>query len=554
MNPFFQSNKQRTVTAAVSAALFFVIVHGYRLMSPLLSGDGLLMLYQNDAAWQIALGRFAHPFLVMLRGGITSPFLVSVLALCWTCASVCLVSAYLDLKKRLSVILLAALMVCHPSLIVTSANFLHEFDFYALALFLSVGSVCLLAKSMPQAAGTGAAAAGIPSAKQRYLCLAGSVLCLAGACAIYQAYVCVAAGLVMLRLLFAAARNTELRALLKEMAVTLGVFLVTALLYLLCWKLMQSALGIWTADTYNGLAGMGDFSEEGILSVLGITYVNVWKFFTDPQLFVTTTFRGFNISTVWHYLLLVCNVCVVGTGLYALWRINREEKTGSAQRVWQLLILLLFPLGINAVCFLSKGMEHTLMVYAFVLVYAFAICAWERYSYDDGAVRDPVPGERTDSASDSAGRKTAWKRTLMIALPVALLVWSQIVFANQLYFKKDLQERAAQSMMTRILSGVEAQEGYVPGETKVAVTGIFDMNPYLKDIDFMEELLPWQTGKTIFVYFGTDEMYLRYFEQAKVNLVRIDRMDPRLDEIPCWPEEGSITWLDDTIVVKVSDE
>lgn len=37
----------------------------------LFSHDSLLEIFQDDSAWQIALGRWAHPFLIFLRGGLT---------------------------------------------------------------------------------------------------------------------------------------------------------------------------------------------------------------------------------------------------------------------------------------------------------------------------------------------------------------------------------------------------------------------------------------------------------------------------------------------------
>ncbi|MBR5969567.1 MAG: glucosyltransferase domain-containing protein [Lachnospiraceae bacterium] len=523
--------KQNLITAFTASFAFFILVNGYRFMSPLLSGDGLLMLYQNDAAWQIALGRFAHPFIVMLRGGLTSPFLISALALFWTAAAVYLVPSYLRIRGRLSLICLSAVMVCNPALTVTSANFLHEFDCYALALFLSVASVCLIAEFISQ---------------KRWLYAVGGVLCLALSCSIYQAYVCVAAGLVMIRLLLAAAGKGDLRQILKEAALTLGLAVAAAVLYVIAWKIMQSALGIWTADTYNGLSGMGDYSETGVLEVLGLTYRNVADYFFNPATFVTTTFRDFDISAVWGVLLLLCNLAVLLLTLLWLLRMNRENQTDTPKRLLQAALLILFPFGINLVCFVSKGMEHTLMIYAFALVYVLAIALWDAQHAEAVA----ADAERT---ADGSLCGTRGLRRFLLPAALALLTWAQIVSANQLYFKKDLQERAAQSLMTRILVRIEETPGYVPGETAVAFTGSFEVNPYIEPLQAFEDVIVWQTGKTSLVYFGTDYAYLSYFENMSVNMTRLERDREDIAQMPCYPLDGSVAFVDGVLVVKISD-
>ena len=67
------------------------------------------------------------------------------------------------------------------------------------------------------------------------------------------------------------------------------------------------------------------------------------------------------------------------------------------------------------------------------------------------------------------------KRWLPIALAVmlGLISWSNLIFANQLYLKKALQEEAALSLMTRVVDDIEDFEGYIPGQTPVAFVGCF---------------------------------------------------------------------------------
>ncbi|MBR1471830.1 MAG: glucosyltransferase domain-containing protein, partial [Lachnospiraceae bacterium] len=174
--------KKRYAVAGASAAVFYFLVHGYRFFNPLFSGDALLMIYQNDAAWQIALGRFAQGALVFLRGGITSPFLISLLAVLWTALAVCFAADLLQIKSISALVLNGAIMGVSPAMISANANFLPWVDFYALALFLAVLGVWLVRKG-------------------KLLFVTAGILALCGCMAIYQAYICVAIGLFMIGIL-----------------------------------------------------------------------------------------------------------------------------------------------------------------------------------------------------------------------------------------------------------------------------------------------------------------------------------------------------------------
>lgn len=60
--------------------LFGFAAHGYRFLHAAFSHDSLL-IYQDEAVVQTALGRFLQPVYWQLRGHICAPFLIGVLAL-----------------------------------------------------------------------------------------------------------------------------------------------------------------------------------------------------------------------------------------------------------------------------------------------------------------------------------------------------------------------------------------------------------------------------------------------------------------------------------------
>ncbi len=285
------------------------------------------------------------------------------------------------------------------------------------------------------------------------------------------------------------------------------------------------------------MASVGDFSETGIISVIAMAYRGVLEHFIYPQTFITNTFRGISMSLLWTYLLRFCNLAVILMIIYTTLRISQKRGTELWQRLIQLLILILFPLGINFVSVMSKGMEHSLMIYSFYFVYILAIKQAEDCLPEAGQPQKP--------------KCTPWA---VVLGAVMILSWVNIVFSNQVYLKRELQENAAQSIMTRIISRVEAMDDYIPGVTPVAFTGNFESSPCMSDAGPFEDIQLYSMGRTILTYPGTNQAFLTYVLNMNVNLTHVDSADESILQMPVYPAEGSIAYVDGILVIKISEE
>lgn len=493
--------------------LCYLLAHGYRIGNLMLSGDSLLMVYQNDYAWQIALGRCFQPIWLFLRGSITSPWLISLLAIFWLILSVVFVSEVLGLKNRLSMFAAAMVMTINLTFTAANATFLPWVDFYGVALFLAVFSVWLLRQKKPVYSAFG-------------------ILLLSLSLGTYQAYVCAALALLMILLLQDLYKKESRKNVFRRMLKYGLCVLFAGAVYYICWKCFQKVFHIWTSDSYNGLAGMGDYEGVSIGGLIAATYENVFEYFWNPQIFVSLYFRGVSLSSIWIMIIRILHILLLLSIIAALVIINYKGKTNWWQRLLQSILLILFPFGMNAVCFLSKGMEHSLMVYAFVFVYILAIKLME-----DLEIR--LTGKN-------------YCRIAMVAT-LGCICWINVVYANQVYLKKQMQETAAISLMTRIAEDIEEVEGYLAGTTPVAFTGTFNESPALKNDEGFEDLVPYGMGNTSMFYIGTDYAVLTHLLHANMNLVRIDADNKIVQEMPCYPMEGSVVYVDGTLVVKISD-
>lgn len=518
---------QETAYTIAATVIWYLFAHGYRFVNNIYSHDALLEICQEDSAWQIAIGRFVQPVLIFLRGGIGSPWLISVCAMIWICMGNCLLVRLLKVKHLISVIIITGVTVCNPTLISAGAAFLPWVDFFGLALFLSIFGVWLCKKG-------------------GWRCCVCGVVSMMLSMGIYQAYICVSIVLVMILLLREGQENTELRAVVKKAVYYGGMLLLSALLYYLIWRIVLSVFGIWTADSYNGMASLGDYSEVSLLTLVALVYERVFQYFWNPDTFVTMMFRGISLSVIWKYILRCVNIMTAVGLIWNVAAINIKMKTRLWQRLLQAGILLLLPTGMNFACIISKGMVHTLMVYAFVLLYvlavvmAEAVCSWDK--------------EFTGNKDYSGNRlKNPDLRQILVCLPVLCVIWSNVVYANQIYLKKELQERAVTSLMTRIVAEIEGAEGYIPGVTPVAFSGFFENSPYLQQIAGFEDLRSYGMGNTTLTYMGTDYAFLKYEVSVLMNYTRIAATEPEVMSMPTYPSPGSIAYVGDILVIKISE-
>lgn len=519
----------------MAATVFLCLaVHGYRFANTMLSHDALLEVVQADAAWQIALGRFFQPVLVFLRGDLCSPWTLCLLQTFWLAVSVFLLTDLLEIRYRPTVVAVAGIVVSSDVFIILNASFLPWSDLFAFSLFAAVFGVWCLEKG-------------------KLLYALSGVFSMTVSLATYQAYISVSLTLVLLLIILRLCSfETDLKSILKRALYYGAALLTSAILYYASWQIIRNGLGIWAADTYNGMANLGRYGQGGILASVLAAYHNVFTYFTEPAVMSNLSFRGMQLGNLWKYLLVAVNICVVIVILSGVFRICHTQRLRYKPRTAQLglrylllaLSLLLFPLACNFVGVVFQGEEHTLMLFGPTMFYVFAIAAEEKASCLAGD--EHTPKKQTS---------LCWTMTTVKAAVflLSIVIWVRFLYAGQVYFKKSLQEKAAYSLLTRIVADVEKMPGYVPGVTPVAISGYFERSSYLTELPGFEDLKPYAMGKTSLTYQGTDYAMLTFYIGVNMNLTRVDPSLEAVQKMPLYPAAESISEIDGTIVVKISD-
>ncbi len=496
----------------ISVIIWFLIAHGYRMSNLIYFHDTLLNTVRADIAFQQSLGRFVQPFVILLFGSITSSWLISVVAILFFGLSVWLLCDIFDFDGKVEIFFLAGLLICNNVLTTANYMFLPWLDIYAMALFFSVLGVRLLLKGK------------IPY-------IIGGCFSLILSLGLYQAYISVALAIVIILFVKELYSGKKFKDIYKYTLMYIGSFILSGGLYYIIYRVVLAKKGLAESDSYNGLASVAKFDFGSVPSLIGTTYYNFFRFLSEPGIYASGKIHGTPISTFINICIIAVNILAFIILIAGLIRINIIKKNSALSVILQVFLIAVFPFASNFVCFMSKGVEHALMTFGILLVYVFAF----------------IVLKENIKLTDSGKTKIPMQ---LIIVPVLWLILNNVVYSNQIYVKAHIQEQNYLSIMTRIVYQIENTEGYKWGETPVAFVGIFGNSNYIPTDVYFDQI---GTGITPFTNNATYINYLKYHLGANINVYELPVTENIAGDMPCFPEQGYIQFIDDILVVKISD-
>ena len=490
--------------------IFSAAAHLYRFVNPLFNQDSL-GVYRNDIdrLRMLSNGRWGVHLYYLLRGRLSAPLLIGCLSVLFLAAAVVLTVRILRIQEKLHILLLCGILSAAPALTVVHASFIEISDAHMLSVLLCIGGVYLSLKG------------------PRWLFPAAVLYALSFS--IYQTYIaCAPVILIFYFIGELMADDPDLGKLFRR-----GIFCVSALLagfilYYGIWKAAVRISGSELLNAYNSVENATVFSENFNFPLLLFkTYGNFVYWFLYPE-----SFDG--------RAALVCNLILAAVCLGLLIRVFLRKKASAVLPAAVLLVLL--PAGANFVYFFY-GNFNTMLTFPFLCVYAGAFMIMERA----GRLTDRP--ERKERSSF---------RSLLTGLSAAVLILNFIIYSNQVYLKKHLEEMSTFSLMTRILSRMEMTEGYVPGETTVVFEGNLYDSPAAAVRPGFDQIrgraLGYHTSVTYYrtFYFYCDQI-LGYPLNIGGQSLRNELAErEEVAAMPAFPAAGCCRMIDGVLVVKVS--
>ncbi len=509
-------SKRMLFTVACTFAFGFA-AHAFRFFGTAFSHDSTY-LYQDMAAWQISLGRFLQPVYLLLRGKLCVPYLIGMFSLVWLAAGICVIIHLLDIKSKVSIALICGILSVNAVLSLSFASYLPWCDIFTLSFFLSVLSVYL-------------------QRRFRFGFLYGTVP-LAAALALYQSYFETAVFLSLILLIKDCFDGLERKQIIVRALKALSSLLLSLLLYYVCLRVVLSATQIDLTTAANGITGVGDYSSVPILHLIKKTYLFAFESYLNPPTFHPT-------------VAAVLNIAVMLFSLVWVYKISIEKKLPKRNIIFLSLFLLAIPFGMNVVYFISKGFKHELMTFSFYLLFVLALFLQDYSQANPKAVKADAPAKRT------VVRLHVSRYFLMVC--VGLLVLNNIIFANHLYLKKQLEYETTLATLTRVIDRMEQTDGYIVGQTPVAIIGSLNDSQITAErpgFDYIDAI--GMSSQFSVTYVGT---YAQFFQNVlgyPINLIINPQILEQLAEsmevlaMPSFPNSGCCTILDGTLIMKLS--
>lgn len=504
---------KKTFQYATLSAVLWSLIHLYAFSRLMVSHDSLAEFYAGaelsngytGIRWKIALGRFVVPvYQKLFRGTVAAPWLIGLLSILFLALSVYVVVRIFDIQRKLPIFLTAAILVCNPAIFMTAATFIHDLDADMLALLLSTMSVWCWKENKP------------------IFWIIGA-LCVSLCMGIYASYLSVAIVLVIfvsiLRLLQCEQALDVMIQGLKAIAMILaGLGLYALMTYAVC---RVTGVALIEGD-YNSITGvLSQSTRNELLPRIAEGYKSVAK-----SLYYTLFGHGNSINAA--------SVIAVVGGLFLL--INRTIRGKMSSAVLTFFLIALLPVAMDLSMIAGSGYVHDLMRCAFMLAYLLVLLLAEPVLY--------------------AARRIKKVGAALLVLCIGMVCWQYAVQANQIYLKKDFENRFTTSLMTRIMTQVEQREDYVQGETTLLFAG--NLNDQIKERG--ELIQYWNyTGvgsNTPIQSWKLYEPYLEYMMGIEVVYCDGEKRwelvtSQEVKDMPVYPQEGSIRMIDDVLVIKV---
>ena len=475
-------------TPFLSGFLAGLLAHGFAFSNKLVNADEASSVFGKGAT--VGSGRWALPFTSWLFPDVSMPWVYGILSLLMLAVAACLILHIFAIKSPLLRIILPAAILCFPA---QTATFSYMFTApsYALSFLLAVEAVAL--------------------AEQKKLRVRlYSLVLLILSMGIYQAYIAIVASFFVLLMIQQLLEEQSARQVLIYGLRQLGLLIVALLLYYGLALLFLKIYG-WNFEPY------GVETQRNFFIRIAVAYSAFLHTFTKGYFgFVRSPF-----SLLLHGLSLIA-ICGV-----LLAYLLKEKRWGN--KFLLLICLALLPVSINCIYLIANvGIIGSHVLFGFVTVYIFAAAVTDKARGKGSLLRDGV------------------------LLSLALVTAGNIYFANKSYLKMYLDYEHAYSLFTGIAVQVRQTEGYDESK-KLALIGKVKKGLYSPDELSLGQLNgPSQNLVNIY----TRKMFLQTFVGFDVPMadeteIRKLEVDPQVQSMPVYPEQGCIQIVGDYIVVKL---
>lgn len=497
--------KTPAASAAIAAAACGLATHFYALTNTMHNYDDIIV-QPGGIGSGMPLGRWLLEIfgavLHFLGWDYNLTWFNGVVFLLLLALSAGILCRVLEVRSRPLAALMGMLFAVFPT-VVSSLEFRYTSVLYGVGILFAVGACWALGQ------------------KRHGWLLAAGLICLS--LGVYQAYLPLTIGIIVLSLLRRCLMGEEPKGLIAEGLKACGVILLGILAYFVILNVLLRLTGV-EMRTYQGVSTMGALSLRRMPQLIA-------RAFTD-----CLTFAGKNRWNLADSKMIRLSYLALGVlSLCLLALLLRGKKRTALSWVLMVFLLLVFPVAVNFIEVMSPDAYiYTLMQYGFVLVGC-------------------VPLVLLDCLGAEGPGKYGKQLRRGVCLFAGLLVFGYVYSANVNYTANYYYSRQTENYMNILMTQVRMTEGFTP-DKKWAFIGDID-DPMLGGV--------WSGIRTdggiakpvslVNAYSRTEwfDVYLAcHVEEEDPEVTAALAQTEEVRAMPCWPSQGSIRVIGDTVVIK----
>ena len=515
--------KKKLLKPSIVIPFLTTIVVGLIIHFPVISGnlpnaDAMTNFYFDQN--MVTSGRW----FLTLACGISSYYdlkwVIGVLSLLFLAISSITLVALFDVKDKIAMGFIAALLVSFPAVSATFA-YMYTADGYLMALALSVLAVFFTKRYAKAGWAFGA-------------------ICLCFSMGTYQAYLAATILLCIFDLILMCLENRKIKEILLQGVRYLCMGILGGILYYVILKVCLKVQGK-VLDTYQGINNMGKVSLSSLPGMILDVYRDFAGFIRSGRIFFL---NGFSY---------VAMVLLCGAALFSAVLIMVHTK--AIQKWYQSLLIVLFicliPIGCNVILLISSdAFYHLLMRMQWGLFPIMAVVLTEKMT----ALQITKAGK--DDYKKSRNRMQIIAGVIA-SVGAFLLCWQFFLADNIAYFNMQERYEKTYAYCLRLADRIEQTPGYYTG-MPVMMIGVVDENKYpVTDITGdVTERISGSTGD-ILVYKGEQyQAFMKHYLNVSLNvitdedtIVEIYNSDA-YREMDSFPAANSIKVVDGILYVK----
>lgn len=411
-----------------STLLFYVLAHIFGFLNVFPTGDSVnLVSTVGEGIFQISIGRFLQVVNYWFRGRINAPFLIGFISYVYLGVALYLLVDLLEIRKKWMIVALCGIFSTSFVLTCAIASYINWVDVYMMCfMFATIGVFITdrftnIARLLPAS------------------------ICFAAVLGLYPAYISVAIGLLLIRIVQKSLSEESPLSNIKSglwyaLSLILGV-----LLYVLILKIVVMACKFDLSNSYNSPIHSFDSGVQGVLAEIPRAYTYFLSFILKSHSFSNPIIHWSNI--------IFSSFCAF-TLVILLWH-RRKDYLNVGLCI---LACALLPLGLNFIAIFSAGTLHHLMIFGFYLIYALFAVVFLQFLQDTSKLQK-------NRVLITLG-KGIYKGFIILLL---CMIFKSIVYSNGAYLYKQIVYDSILSMMTRITTQMDMNPQYIPGETPILI-------------------------------------------------------------------------------------